>query len=330
MRNIFKSREMSILLLVISLSILISLNNVTFLRIDNIIDMLKSNTVLGIMALGMLLVILTGGIDVSVSATIAAVTVIVGKFTVAFGGNIFIALIIGGLSGVIFGLINGVLIAKLKIPAIVVTLGIASIVNGAVLLYTNGAWINDLPKSFIDFGKIVLFSTNTSHGKIGIPVQVLFLIGTALLTWFILKYTLIGRGIYAIGGNKVSAERIGYKPDLINIFLYGYMGLMVGIAGVVHTSIMQQVDPNAFIGFELQVISAVVLGGANILGGEGSVMGTLLGVVFLAVMNNGLILMHIPVFWQKIVVGCVTILAVSIDVIQRKHKEKSLVKVDVE
>ncbi|MCM8710014.1 ABC transporter permease [Clostridium sp. SYSU_GA19001] len=330
MKNIFISREMTILLLVVLLSVIISLNNITFLRIDNILDLLKSNTVLGIMALGMLMVILTGGIDVSVSATIAAVTVIVGKFMASFGGNIFVALLIGCVCGVLFGLLNGVLIAKLKIPPIVVTLGVMSIVNGAVLLYTNGAWINDIPESFINFGKITLFTVNTNNGKVGIPVQLLFLIGAALLTWFILKYTLIGRGIYAIGGNKVSAERIGYKPDLINIFLYGYMGLMVGVAGVVHTSIMQQVDPNAFIGFELQVISAVVLGGANILGGEGSVLGTILGVLFLAVMNNGLILMHIPVFWQKIVIGGVTLAAVSMDVIQRKRKEKTMLKVDVE
>lgn len=331
MRRFVKSKEMGILLIIIVISVIISVNNSTFFRPDNIIDLLKGNTVLAIMAMGMLLVIITGGIDVSVAAIIAAVTVLVGKFMVAFTGNVLLAFIVGCVFGTVFGAINGIFIAKLKIPPIVVTLGTMSIINGLMLYYTNGTWINDIPKSFIDFGKATLFKVpNGQGGMIGVPVQILFLVGAAVITWFLLKYTLVGRGIYAMGGNPVSAARIGYDLDKINIFLYSYMGFMAGLAAVVHTSIMRQVDPNAFAGFELQVIAAVVLGGANILGGAGTVPGTLLGVLLLAIMSNGLILMHIPVFWQKIVVGAVIIIAVSIDVIQRKHAEKNLTKVDIE
>ena len=331
MKRFVKSKEMGILLIIIVISIIISIGNSTFLRPDNIIDMLKGNTVLGIMAMGMLLVIITGGIDVSVGAMVAAVTVLVGKFMVNFSGNVLLAFIVGCLCGTIMGAINGIFIAKLKIPPIVVTLGTMSIINGLMLYYTNGTWINDIPESFINFGKLTLFKIpNGQGGTIGVPIEILFLVIAALVTWVILKYTLIGRGIYAMGGNPVSAARIGYNLDKISIFLYSYMGFMTGLAAVVHTSIMRQVDPNAFTGFELQVVAAVVLGGANILGGAGTVLGTLLGVLLLAIMNNGLILMHIPVFWQKIVVGAVIIIAVSIDVIQRKHAEKNLTKVDIE
>lgn len=331
MRRFVKSKEMGIFLIIIIIAVVISVNNITFLRPDNIIDMLKGNTVLAIMAMGMLLVIITGGIDVSISAMIAAVTVLVGKFMVNFTGNVFLAFIVGCLFGTMLGAVNGIFVAKLKIPPIVVTLGTMSIINGAMFYYTNGTWINDIPESFINFGKVTFFKIpNGQGGFIGIPVQVLFLIGAAVITWIILKYTLIGRGIYAMGGNPVSAARIGYDLDKINIFLYSYMGFMTGLAAVVHTSIMRQVDPNAFTGFELQVIAAVVLGGANILGGAGTVSGTLLGVLLLAVMSNGLILMHIPVFWQKIVVGAVIIIAVSFDVLQRKHSEKNIIKVDIE
>jgi len=331
MKRFVKSKEMGILLIIIVISIIISIGNSTFLRPDNIIDMLKGNTVLGIMAMGMLLVIITGGIDVSVGAMVAAVTVLVGKFMVNFSGNVLLAFIVGCLCGTIMGAINGIFIAKLKIPPIVVTLGTMSIINGLMLYYTNGTWINDIPESFINFGKLTLFKIpNGQGGMIGVPIQILFLVIAALVTWVILKYTLIGRGIYAMGGNPVSAARIGYNLDKISIFLYSYMGFVTGLAAVVHTSIMRQVDPNAFTGFELQVVAAVVLGGANILGGAGTVLGTLLGVLLLAIMNNGLILMHIPVFWQKIVVGAVIIIAVSIDVIQRKHAEKNLTKVDIE
>ena len=331
MKRFVKSKEMVILLIIVAISAIISINNSTFLRPDNLIDMLKGNTVLAIMAMGMLLAILTGGIDVSVSAIIAAVTMVVGRFMITFTGNVVMAFVIGCLFGALLGAINGVLIAKLKIPPIVVTLGTMSIINGLLLYYTNGTLINGIPAEFVNFGKITLFNIpNGQDGTIGFPVQALFLIAAVVMTWILLKFTLIGRGIYAIGGNPTSAARIGYNLDKINIFIYTYIGFMTGLAGVVHTSIMRQVDPNAFAGFEMQVIAAVVLGGANILGGAGTVLGTLLGVVLLAIMNNGLILMHIPVFWQKIIVGLVIIIAVSIDVIQRKHAEKNLTKVDIE
>lgn len=331
MKRFTKSKEMGIFLIVIFISLLISLNSSTFFRIDNLLDLLKGNAVLAIMAMGMLLVVITGGIDVSVGAIIAAVTILVGKFMVAVTGNVFIAFVVGSLFGIAFGAINGLLVAKIKIPPIVVTLGTVSVINGAMLYLTNGNWINDIPKEFIDFGTITFFKfTSKDFGEVGIPIQALFLVGAALLTWFILRYTLIGRGVYALGGNSVSAARIGYNLDKINIFVYAYMGLMAGIAGVVHTSIMKQVDPNAFTGFELQVVAAVVLGGANILGGTGSVKGTLLGVLLLAILNNGLILMHIPIFWQKIVVGAVIVIAVSIDVVQKNISERKLTKVDIE
>lgn len=331
MKRFVKSKEMVILLIIVAISAIISINNSTFLRPDNLIDMLKGNTVLAIMAMGMLLAILTGGIDVSVSAIIAAVTMVVGRFMITFTGNVVMAFVIGCLFGALLGAINGVLIAKLKIPPIVVTLGTMSIINGLLLYYTNGTLINGIPAEFVNFGKITLFNIpNGQDGTIGFPVQALFLIAAVVMTWILLKFTLIGRGIYAIGGNPTSAARIGYNLEKINIFIYTYIGFMTGLAGVVHTSIMRQVDPNAFAGFEMQVIAAVVLGGANILGGAGTVLGTLLGVVLLAIMNNGLILMHIPVFWQKIIVGLVIIIAVSIDVIQRKHAEKNLTKVDIE
>ena len=150
------------------------------------------------------------------------------------------------------------------------------------------------------------------------------------MTWFILKYTLFGRSVYAIGGSSVSAKRIGYNIDKSQIIIYTYIGLLAGLAGMVHNSIMVQVDPNVFGGFELQVVAAVVLGGANIAGGYGSVHGTLIGVLFLAVSNNGLILMRIPTFWQQIVVGLIIVAAVTVDVVQRSRIEKRRTRVDVE
>ncbi|APC09200.1 ABC transporter permease [Neomoorella thermoacetica] len=331
MKQLTKSKEIWILLMLIVLSVLISSNSNVFLRPDNLLDLLKNNAVLGILALGMTLIIITGGIDVSVGAIVAALTVLIGKFMVTFGGNLLVIFLIAISGGIIIGIINGTLVARANIPAIVVTLGTMSIINGLMLYYTNGTWINGIPMWFIDFGKITLFKFSDASGNIvGFPIQIVILLLMVLLTWALLKYTLIGRAVYAVGGNPVSARRVGINIERTLIFVYAYMGFLAGVAAVVHTSIMRQVDPNAFLGFEMQVIAAVVVGGANIMGGSGSVLGTLLGVLFLAVLNNGLILMHIPTFWQKIIVSLIIIFAVSFDVMQKKRIEKSLPKVDIE
>lgn len=330
--SIKKSKEMNILMVLIVISIIISFFNSSFLTIGNLLDVVKSNIVLAIMSMGMLLVLLTGGIDVSVASVISAVTVVIGQFMIHVSSNIVLIFIVGVIAGSLMGLINGLLIAKLKIPPIVATLGTMSIIFGLVLYLTNGTWITGIPQNFIDFGRVQIgnFKVSGSNQLTGIPIQFLFLVFAAALTWFILKYTVIGRNIYAIGGNKESAERIGINSDNLTLFIYTYEGFLIGLAAVVHTSIMRQVDPNAFIGFELQVIAAVVLGGASVLGGYGSVFGTLVGVSLFCVINNGLILMHIPVFWQKIVVGVVLITSISVDVIQKRRQEKKRIRVDID
>ncbi len=329
--KILENKEVGISFVLIIIIAFISSKSDVFLRIDNTVDLLKGNIVISIIALGMLMVIITGGIDVSVGAMTAAVTVIIGQFMVNFSSNLFTVILVACLSGTFLGMINGIIITKFEIPPIVATLGMLSIINGLMLFFTNGNWINDLPEWFIEFGKISLFEFEIESGiVVGIPIQLLFLIFSIALTWFILKKTTLGRGIYALGGNKESAIRVGYNIDKIQIFLYSYVGFLVGIAGLVHTSIMKQVDPNAFNGFEMAVIAAVVLGGANILGGFGTVLGTLIGVSLLAVINNGLILLHISSFWQKVVIGIVMLIALTIDVLKDKWDKNKRVRVEVE
>lgn len=322
-----KKKEMTIFVILLAISAIIAINNPSFLSIENLLDMAKSNTVLMILSMGMLLVILSGGIDVSVASLIAAVTVIVGNVLMRVSDNIFLAFAVGAAAGVVLGLMNGLLIVSFRIPPIVVTLGTMSVVIGLVLYITNGVWITGIPNSFIEFGRVTV---GGAGGKGGIPIQIFFMLGTIALTWFVLKFTVWGRGVYAIGGNRNSAERLGFNVNGITIFIYAFEGFLIGIAGVVHTTIMQQVDPNAFLGFEMQVIAAVVLGGASVLGGYGSVLGTVIGVALFSVINNGLILMRIPTFWQKIVLGLVILVSVSADIIQKRIQENRTVKVDIE
>ncbi|MEM1483730.1 ABC transporter permease [Oscillospiraceae bacterium PP1C4] len=321
MKNLLKKKQFGILMVVVLISVVLSLMSDVFLRSDNIIDVAKGNVVLGIMALGMLPVLISGGIDLSVSATIALCAVIAGKFMVRFGGNLFVIFLVCIVVGALIGFANGIIISKLKIPPIVTTLGTMSIVLGCVMLYTNGDWITNLPEWFKTYGSYKMF---------GLPIQILFLVLACVVTWIMLRYTLIGRGIYAIGGSKSSAMRVGYNIDKIQIFIYMFCGAMTGVASVVHTSIVQQVDPNAFNGVELNVISAVVIGGASTMGGSGTVLGTMLGVILMSILKNGLVLAKIPTFWQKIVMGLIIVFAVSIDVINRKREQNKLVRVDVE
>ncbi|HHV93455.1 MAG TPA: ABC transporter permease [Firmicutes bacterium] len=320
MRQLFRSKEAGILLIIIVLAAVITLKNPVFLTSENLLDLAKNNTVIGIVALGMLPVIITGGIDVSVGAMTAAVTIIIGKFMVNFGGNLLLVFLLGCVSGALLGAFNGLLVSKLNLPPIVVTLGSMSIINGLMLYYTGGSWITNIPQWFIGFGRIKV---------VGIPIQIFFLVLAAVLTYVVLKYTLMGRGIFAIGGNPVAAVRAGFHKERILLFLYSYLGFLVGLAAVVHTSIMRQVDPNAFTGFEMNVIAAVVLGGANVLGGEGSVFGTILGVTVLAVIQNGLILAWIPTYWQQIVVGIIILAAVCLDVIQNRRRQARIARIDV-
>jgi ribose/xylose/arabinose/galactoside ABC-type transport system permease subunit len=272
-------QEFPIFIVLVVLSVIIGIINPAFFTFENFLDLLKSNIVLAMMSMGMLLVLLTGGIDVSCSSVVAAVTIFVGNSLIHITSNIFLTVIMACAFGLLLGLINGILIAKLKIPPIVATLGTMNIILGINLYITNGDWITGVPQNFIDFGNKILLPVKTADGRIiGFPVQVLFLIAVILMTWFILKRTLIGRGIYAVGGNRESAERMGFNSITILVFVYGIEGLVTGLAAVVHTSIMRQVDPNAFLGFEMQVIAAVVLGGASTMGGYGSILGTLIGV----------------------------------------------------
>lgn len=326
MNSILKSKEISIVAILVLLCITLAFVSPVFLTFDNILDVLKGNVVLGILAVGMTLVIITGGIDVSVAAVTTAVCVITGRLLVIFPDNtlaILLLFTVAPLIGILLGTLNGILVSKIQIPAIVVTLGTMSMINGIVLYVTNGQYINSssFPKIFIDFANFEVF---------GISILIILFAVIAVGTWFILKYTVIGREVLAIGGNKESSIRAGINFDKVQIFVYGYMGLLAGLTAIAQISYTKAVDPNGLLGFELQVIAAVVLGGANIMGGRGSIVGTFLGVLLLGILQNGLILARIDIFWQKVFVGIIILIAVSYDHIQYKRAKNKVAKIEVE
>ncbi|MBZ5752576.1 ABC transporter permease [Metabacillus rhizolycopersici] len=326
MKTFLKSKEMSIVGVVLLLCITLAFVSPVFLTADNLLDVLKANSVIGILAVGMTLIIITGGIDVSVAAVTSAVCVITVKLMMIMPDHfisLLLAFLVAPLLGILLGALNGVLVSKIKIPAIVVTLGMMSIINGLVLYITNGVYLNssNFPQIFINFANIKIF---------GVSIIILIFAAVAFLTWYILKYTLIGREVLAIGGNKESAVRVGINFDKVQIFVFSYMGFLAGIAAIAQTAYTKSVDPNGMLGLELMVIAAVVLGGANIMGGRGTILGTVLGVLLLGIIQNGLILAQIDPFWQKVFTGIIILLAVSFDQLQYKRSQNKLAKIEVE
>ncbi len=319
--KLIKKKEFSVFLIILIISFFLTIINPVFFTFTNFMDILKGNVVVGILALGMLPVLITGGIDLSVSANIALTTLITGKLLTQSNMGLPSIFLICCIAGGIIGILNGLIITCFSISPIVATLGIQSIMQGTILVYTKGNMITNMPEWFQNFGRITVAN---------IPIQIFFLILTTIIMSFILKYTLIGREVYAIGGSEASAVRVGYNPQKIKIFVYTLAGVLSGIAGVLNTSIVQGVNPNTFVGTELNVIAIVVIGGASTLGGTGTVLGTFLGMCLMAILNNGLVLAKIPTFWQKIVMGIIIISAVSVDVISKKYEQSRLVRIDLD
>lgn len=331
-KKILKFKEASVMVMLLLVMLISWLLNPVFLSFENIMDVIKSNAVLGTCALGMLLVIITGGIDVSIGGQLALVTVLTGQLMNRTGFENLILIYLLGISiGGFVGLVNGLMVSRLNLPPIIATLGMASVINGFLKYYTNGAWINQLPQRIIDFGLVKLFSVQSAAGSpIGFPIQFLLFAAAMMVTWFLLKHTMLGRSIMAMGGNPVSAARIGLNNKSLTTFAYAFSGMMAGFAAITYTSIMKSVDPNAFLGYEMNVIGAVVLGGALLTGGYGSVLGTFLGVMLFAFISNGLTLAKISTYWQSIIVGSIILLAVSFEMVKLHREEKKQTKVDIE
>ncbi len=330
-KQTLKAKEASIVIMLLVVMLFAWVMNAAFFSFENQMDVIKSNAVLGIASLGMLVVILTGGIDVSIGGQLALVTVLTGQLMADTGfDNLIVIYLLGIAIGGVIGLINGLMISRLNLPPIIATLGMNTIINGFLKFYTNGAWINQLPQKINDFGMVKLFSVpGAVGGAVGFPIQFLLFAAAMLITWFLLKWTKLGRSIMAMGGNRVSAERIGLNNKNLTTFAYVFSGMMAGFAAITFTSIMKSVDPNAFIGYEMNVIGAVVLGGALLSGGSGSVLGTFLGVTMFAYISNGLTLAKISTYWQSIIVGSIILLVVSFDMIKLRREARRMTKVDI-
>lgn len=327
MKDFLKKREASIFILLVVLMIGFSIASDQFLTAANFRDCLKSNSLMIILAVGMSIVLITGGIDMSVVANAGMIQMIFGRLMAYAGWEPVPIIIITVTSGVVLGGINGLLISKGRIAPIVATLGMGSVIKGCMYVLmsisnSSSLWINsnELPKWFLRFGAIKLG---------GIPIQIFIVAVIVVVTWWIMKYTILGRSIYAMGGNTSAAERIGINVGRTTIFVYAYFGLILSIGVFSDTAGIMLCDPNSYNGMDFEVVAAVVVGGVTMVGGYGSIIGGVLGALFMMFLSNGLGLIKVDTFWQKVIVGIVILVAVSIESSKRLYSERHAQTIDV-
>ncbi|MBL8907443.1 MAG: ABC transporter permease [Rhizobiales bacterium] len=288
-----------------------------FPKIENLTNIVKQNASLALLALGMFVVIVTAGIDLSVGSVMALAMValaIANRDGVPWP----LVILIGPLIGVICGAVNGLGLTVLQLPhPFIMTLGTLYVVRGITYLITNGAPVSGLAPEVRYLGQ-ANYDFGLFTPPAGLPASLFLVIVCALGLWFFMTRTSLGRHIYAIGGNPQAARVSGINVDRVLVYVYVICGFFAGLAGLLLAGRTNSGFPNAGIGIELDAIAAVIIGGASFFGGRGTVLGVLSGVVIIGLLRNGLNINNVSAFWQMILIGLVIILAVYLDVLRRK------------
>ncbi|MDQ2683366.1 MAG: ABC transporter permease [Chloroflexota bacterium] len=287
----------------------------------NLLNIVRAVSFFGILGVGMTFVILTAGIDLSVGSALAFCGIVcasAAKGSRALltgkddgGINVLYAFLAALGVGLLIGLIHGVFIAYLKVPAFIVTLGGLGAWRGATLLWSNGQPISNFSSDFTEWGK----------GSVGeVPIPVIFFVGMGLIAHIVLKYTRYGRWIYALGGNAEAARLSGLNTKMITTSVYVISGMCAGVSAFLLTSRLNSAEQVAGQNYELQAIASVVIGGTSLFGGAGGVVGTLIGAVLIGVLNNGLVQMNVSPYYQPIVVGVIIVLSVYVDQVVKTRR----------
>jgi ribose transport system permease protein len=280
-----------------------------FLSFDNFMNILISVAMIGTVAAGMTMVIVGGGLDLSVASTMALVGSVEAVLVVQGGQPWWVGVGAGLVVGVLVGVMNSVVISYLRVNSIITTLATMQIVRGAAYIYTGGnsIYVSDQALEWFGSGRVV-----------GAPVPAILMMLSFVGVWLVMKYTVFGRYVYAIGGNKVASRLAGINVNRYVNAVFIISGLMAGLAGIMLVGLTGLSVPSAATAYELDVITAVLLGGTSLAGGEGSVWGTLVGVLIIGIINNGMTLLNVPPYWQIAAKGVLLLVAVAIDVMRKR------------
>ncbi|MBK9170458.1 MAG: ABC transporter permease [Bryobacterales bacterium] len=293
----------------IVLFVALSIASPHFLTQTNLSSVVRQTAVINLMALGMTLVIIAGGIDLSVGS-ILAFGGLMGTMALESGVPIPVGIVLGLCAGLLWGLINGLLITRLGIAPFIVTLGTLGIVRGLALIISNGLPVHRIPSGFSFLGEGNIF---------GVPFVLWLLVGCAAAVHFTLNHTRLGRYSFAIGSNAEAAVYAGIPVKFHTTAVYAICGALTGLAGMVEASRLMTGQPTAGQGYELQAIAAVVIGGGSLHGGEGSVIGTLIGAFIMGLLSNGSDLLGVSPYLQQAIIGAVIILAVTVDELRKRN-----------
>lgn len=298
--------NMSSLIFLIILCVALSIAEPAFSSFNNLINILQQVTTIAVLALGVNVVIFTGGIDISVGSVVAFTGIVMGKIIVEAGAPSIVGIIVALVIGALCGTFNGIMISKFKLQPMIATLAMMSIARGAAYTIADGNTITGYSEGFRWIGTGVIPGTE-------IPVQVIFMIAMYVLFFYVMKYRKFGRYIYSIGGNEEVTRLSGINVDKYKTLAYTLSGLCAGISSIILTSKLNSAQSTAGLDYEMDAIASCVIGGTSLLGGSGSVWGTFVGAIIMIVIRNGLNLLNVSSNLQKLVLGIVILLAVLAD-----------------
>ena len=313
--RIFRAREISVLLALVVLVIIMSLASPYFLAPQNVFNVLRNMSTISIMAIGMTMVIITGGIDLSVGSVLAVSAMLTARLMVQFGADPWLALAAGLAAGALVGCINGLLITKVQVNPFITTMGMMSICRGLTYLLASGL-VGTVASNMPMRNEALNF---LGAGYIGpVPFPVIEMVILVVLASLFLGNAVLGRQIYGVGSNEQASRLSGVNVDRVRLFCYTLTGLLAAFAGVMTAGLLSTAATNAGTGTELDVIAAAVIGGASLAGGEGTVYGAVIGAAIMAVLRNAFVLLGLPVYLQTVSIGVVIILAVALDRLRRR------------
>lgn len=311
LKTLLQQRELTIFLSVMAFAALLALSSPNFLNRANLIALLVGLSFDMIVAVGMTILMASGGFDMSVGSTLALAGAVAGYSITKFGAPVWMGIVLGLVTGAVIGLTNGLLVTKIRVNPFIATLGMMQVGRGIVFLATSGLGISNLPDAFNYFGQ---------EKWLGLQIPVWIMAFLVIVAEILLRRSSYFRQSYFVGGNERSARLSGINSDNVKIVNYVIVAVMAAVSGLLLAGRMGTASVSAGLGAELRVISAVVIGGASLSGGEGSIIGALLGVILLNLISNGLNLLGINVYWQNVVIGAVLIVAVAADSLSHRAK----------
>ena len=330
MKKLLSKNETYIFLILLALALLIQVRSGQFFTSNNIVDIISAMIVPGLFAVGAFLVILSGGIDVSFPALASLSAFATTKLflDMNYEGSVLLPLLFALAIGAVLGALNGFFVGYLKLPAMIVTLGTSSIFKGIMQGTLDSKQLAVIPSGMKDFGVASLFTvTNQNSGLSSrMPVAILVLIFVVAIAYFILRYTMFGRGIYAIGGNENAAYNAGFHVKKTKFILYVFAGMTASVAGIIRVCMMQQCHPTNMLGMEMNIIAGVVLGGTAIVGGFGTLTGCMLGTLLIVLVENSMILIGVPTVWKNVFVALLIIVGTAISARQVMRSGRAVAK----